>query len=267
MVKKHYAEYGLGEWERLSRHPYHRLEFDTTMYFLRKYLPEKGLVLDAGGGPGRYTIELAKSGYDIILLDLTPKLLEIAREQIENAKVENRVKQIIEGSIDELYMFEDDTFEIVICLGGALSHVLHEKQRQKAADELIRVAKDNAPIFVSVISRLAVCMNTIVYLWPELETAPDVYRTFTTTGYYPGGTGFAPTHFYTPEELRKEFEGKAKILEMVGLEGMFSTHEKEYDEVYKMRKYNEILWETHLKTCTDPSIVGISEHFLIICRK
>jgi len=80
LVKKHYTEYGAGEWERLTKHPYHRLEFDTTMHFLRKYLPKKGLVLDAGGGPGRYTIELAGLGYDVILLDLTLKLLEIARE-------------------------------------------------------------------------------------------------------------------------------------------------------------------------------------------
>jgi hypothetical protein len=38
------------------------------MHFLEKYLPKKGLVLDAGGGPGRYTIELAKKGYDVVLL-------------------------------------------------------------------------------------------------------------------------------------------------------------------------------------------------------
>ena len=34
----------------------------VTMYFPEKHLPEKGLLLDAGGGPGRYTIELAKKG-------------------------------------------------------------------------------------------------------------------------------------------------------------------------------------------------------------
>jgi len=266
-VKKFYAEKGIGEWERLTRHPYNRLELDTTMFFLKKYLPERGLVLDAGGGPGRYTVELAKLGFDVILLDLTPKLLEIASEQIMKAKVEERVKEILQGSIDDLSTFKDNTFDAVICLGGALSHLVFDKQREKATTELVRVAKSNAPIFVSVIGKLAVCMNTIVFLWPELESAPEVYRKSTESGDYLGGTGFAPSHFYTPEELEREFGGKAKILKMVGLEGMFSTHEKEYNEVYKMGKYNEILWETHLKTCTHPSIVGISEHFMIICRK
>lgn len=245
-VKKYYAECGFGEWERLTRHPYRRLEYDTIMYFLKQYLPQKGPVLDAGGGPRRYTIELAKMGYEVTLLDLTPKLLDIAREQIAKAEVGNKVREILQGSIDDCSMFDDNTFDAIICLGGALSHLVVEDQRKKAISELVRVAKPDAPVLVSVIGKLAVCMNTIVYLWPELESAPEVYRTYTMTGDYFGGTGFAPTHFYTPEELEAELRGKTEILRMVGLEGMFSTHEKEYNEVYKMGKYNEILWETHL---------------------
>ncbi|MGD8506443.1 MAG: class I SAM-dependent methyltransferase [Candidatus Bathyarchaeota archaeon] len=267
LVKKHYSEYGIGEWERLTKHPYNRLEFDTTMYFLRQNLPNKGLVLDAGGGPGRYAIELAKMGYDVMLLDLTPKLLKIAQEQILKAKIGEKVREVLQGSIDDLSMFDDNTFDVVTCLGGALSHLVSGKRREKAASELIRVAKPDAPIFVSVIGKLATCMNTIVFLWPELKSAPEVWRKYIATGDYFGGTGFAPTHFYTPEELEREFEGKAKILKMIGLEGMFSTHEKEYNEVYEMEIYNDILWETHLKTCTHPSIIGISEHFMMICTK
>ena len=54
LVKSYYADYGIKEWKRLARDPYHQLEIDTTMHFLNKYLPKKGLILDAGGGPGRY---------------------------------------------------------------------------------------------------------------------------------------------------------------------------------------------------------------------
>jgi 2-polyprenyl-3-methyl-5-hydroxy-6-metoxy-1,4-benzoquinol methylase len=59
------------EWERLFQDAYHKLEFIVHMHFLEKYLPKEGLILDAGGGPGRYTIELAKKGYNVILLDLS----------------------------------------------------------------------------------------------------------------------------------------------------------------------------------------------------
>lgn len=98
-------------------------------------------------------------------------------------------------------------------------------------------------------------------------SAPNVYRKYTIRGDYPGGYGFTACHFYLPEELEEEFKSKTKILGMVGLEGIFSTHAREYNKAYKLEKYNKIMWETHLETCTHPSIVGISEHFMIICRK
>ena len=68
-VKKYYAATVRKEWNRLAKNPYSRLEYDTTVHFLEKYLPRKGRILDAGGGPGRYTIELARRGYCPLLLD------------------------------------------------------------------------------------------------------------------------------------------------------------------------------------------------------
>jgi ubiquinone/menaquinone biosynthesis C-methylase UbiE len=243
------------------------LEFDTTMLFLKKYLPKNGLVLDAGGGPGRYAIELAKLGYDVVLLDLVSEMLRMAKRKIKNERVQDKVKEIVEASIEDLSMYKDNTFDSVLCLGGALCHLVSKKRREKAVSELVRVAKGGAPIFVSVIGRLAVCINSVVYLWPEMLEAPDVFREYTTTGDYFGGWGFAPAHFYSIEELKKEFSHKTTILEMVGLEGIFSAHQRRYNQVYRQKKYNEILWEAHLKTCTNPCVVGTSQHFMIICRK
>lgn len=59
-VIRYYDEHAEREWKRLFHDAYHRLEFIVTMYFLEKYLPKTGVILDAGGGPGRYSIELAK---------------------------------------------------------------------------------------------------------------------------------------------------------------------------------------------------------------
>lgn len=76
------------------------------------------------GGPGRYTIELAKQGYDVVLLDIALANLELAKRQIKKAKLQNRVKEVAEGSIVDLSRFADNTFDAVICLGGPLSHVI-----------------------------------------------------------------------------------------------------------------------------------------------
>lgn len=267
LVKRFYSAFDVGEWNRLTKNPYNRLEFDTSMHFLRKYLPQKGLVLDAGGGPGRYTVELGNLGLEMVLLDLTPRMLEIAEEKIREAGVEDNVRQILEGSVEDLSIFDSCSFDAVLCLGGPLSHLVDKDRRIKAARELVRVAKPGAPVFVSVIGRLALCMNSIVFLWPEMKENLEVYRRYTSTGQYFGGVGFAPCHFYLPEELKEEFEEEAEVLEMVGLEGIFSTHEDRYNEVYAMGEYNELLWETHLETCTHPGIVGVSEHIMLICRK
>ena len=266
-VENFYENYGIREWKRLNRDPFHRLEFDTTIHFLKKYLPKKGLILDAGGGPGRYTIELAKMGYTVILLDLTPKMLEIAMRNVKREKLEDKVK-IVKGSIDNLSVFDDNYFDAVICLGGVLSHLLNKKQRERAIDELIRVAKKNAPIFVSVIGRLAVLVRGLT-LFPNELDIKGLYTKITNTGNYYGGYGFCPFHAFLPEELREAFEKrKVKVLEMVGLEGLSSGHQRETNRLFK--KYPkgwEIWWKIHLRTCTNPSVVGISKHFMIIIRK
>jgi ubiquinone/menaquinone biosynthesis C-methylase UbiE len=267
LIREYYVKDSAREWKRLVSNPFHRLEFDTTKHFLKKYLPRKGLILDAGGGPGRYTIELARLGYDVVLLDFVPELLRIAKRKIKKERVQDRVKQIVEGSLEDLSMFEDNTFNSVLCLGGALCHLVSRKRRKKAARELVRVAKDEAPIFVSVIGRFAVCINAIVGLWPEMLEAPSVFRKYSTAGDYLGGWGFAPAHFYSVEELKKEFEHKTTTLQMVGLEGIYSAHQRRYNQVYRQKKYNKLLWETHLGTCTDPCVVGTSQHFMIVFRK
>ena len=267
LVKKYYSEQGAREWKRLVRDVYSRLEFDTTKYFMRKYLPRKGLVLDAGGGPGRYTIELGKMGYDVVLVDLSPEMLEIAKKQIKRSGVRKRVSQIIQGSIDDLSVFENEVFDATICLGGPLSHIVDEARREKAINELIRVAKKDSPVFVSVIGRIAVLVNELIRLPEEIEL--EIFPRIRDTGDYYGGYGFAPCHFYQPEELKKSLEKRRlEVLEMVGLEGLASGHRKEANRLAK--KYPrawKIWWETHLKTCALETSVGISEHFMAICKK
>lgn len=47
LVIKNYEDIP-NERERLKKDVYHLLEYNTTMRFLKKYLPKKGHILDAG---------------------------------------------------------------------------------------------------------------------------------------------------------------------------------------------------------------------------
>jgi ubiquinone/menaquinone biosynthesis C-methylase UbiE len=266
LIKEYYTGYVRKEWKRLVSNPYNRLEFDTTCHFLANYLPPNGLLLDAGGGPGRYTVELAKQGYAMTLLDVTPANLEFARRRIKRAGVQKNVREIVEGSIVDLSRFANQTFDAVLCTGGPLSHVLDYADRQKAISELVRVAKPGAPIFVSVMSRLSVLVIDLTLAQFEIELPH--FKPMRDTGDYFGGSGFTACHFYLPEELREDFkEQPVEILEMAGLQGISSHHNKKFNQLARDEKRLAIWMETHYQTCTHPSVVGLSEHMLIVCRK
>jgi ubiquinone/menaquinone biosynthesis C-methylase UbiE len=267
IVKEWFDEKAGDEWRRLQRNPYHRIEFIVTMHFLEKYLPKHGLVLDAGGGPGRYAIELSKRGYDVVLLDLAPEMLKLARRKIKRAGVTGKVKQFVQSSIKDLSMFENKTFDAVLCLGAPLCHLLDVKQREKAAAELVRVAKRGAPIFVSVISRIGLLKSMLVEYPHEMQYARHHWEV---GDYVPGlqGKGFTAAHWFLPEELRELFEKQdVEILEMAGLEGLSSHHQRETNRLYKDQERWKMWIEILLETCAHPSVMGSCEHFLLVCRK
>jgi ubiquinone/menaquinone biosynthesis C-methylase UbiE len=196
-----YSTHASDEWGRLVTDPFHRLEFDETLRLLRKHLPAKGLVLDAGGGPGRYTIELAKKGYEVVLLDLVSENLKLAKRQITRCGLGRKVKGLIEGSVTDLSRFADNSFDAVLCLGGPLSHVHPKSARQQAVAELIRVAKRNAPVFISVMSKYGVMLATPAG-WPRELLYKRHYDNLAFNGDDYKFRGNAYGHFFTSTELK-----------------------------------------------------------------
>lgn len=265
-VKEYYANYGIKEWKRLMKDSFNKLEFLTTMRYLKKKLPKKGRILDAGGGPGRYTIELAKRGYNVTLLDYTPELLKIALKKIKQAKVEKKVEAIIEGDLRNLSVFRDNSFDVVLCLGAPLSHLIAKSDRIKAVKELKRVAKKGAPIFISVIGVLAL-VQTAIWKFPD-EVKTSFFRRYLYTGDYFGGHGFTTSHFFRADELEKLVKSCGlKVIAKVGLEGLASGNEVHFSKNFNRKdRWNHWL-RMHYKTCEYPSVVDTSQHILIVARK
>ena len=73
-IHRHYDLNPGLEADRLGRHP---IEFEITMRHLKQHLPESGSVLDVGCATGAYSISLAKSGYDVTAVDISPALVQL----------------------------------------------------------------------------------------------------------------------------------------------------------------------------------------------
>ena len=271
-VRKYYDDLAEREWKRLTRDAYHRLEYIVTMHFLEKHLPSSGLVLDAGGGPGRYSIELAKKNYEVVLLDLSPKCLELAEQKIARAHVGDKVRQIVEGSITDLSMFRDEEFDAVLCL-SPFSHLIERSDRETAASEIVRVAKSGAPLFIGVIGLYGVFRVVLQRFQHEL-TEPSHEEMFRTGVHrwhkdtHKGGRNFPDAMFWHPKDLKELFERRGvKTLEMATCEGLSSHLEGPTNRLYrdkaKWARWKELI----LKTCTDPVLLGTGEHFLYVGRK
>ena len=54
------------------------------------------LILDLGCGTGRMTIELAERGYDMIGVDYSPEMLDVARERAAERGVSDRVLWLLQ---------------------------------------------------------------------------------------------------------------------------------------------------------------------------
>ena len=136
-IKGYYSVFD--EQNRLARDNSGKLEFEMTMLILKKYLPEKGTVLDLGGGAGVYAFELAQKGYQVWLADLSERLIEQASERRSVEQTENLIATDVVNAID-LSNYQDNMFDIVLAL-GPFYHLTEENERQKCASEIKRVLK------------------------------------------------------------------------------------------------------------------------------
>ncbi|MHA1664425.1 MAG: class I SAM-dependent methyltransferase [Candidatus Njordarchaeales archaeon] len=60
-------------------------------YYIRKYLPKSGVVLDAAGGTGRLAIPIAQRGLKVVLVDISEGMLRVAKEKVKKNNLEDRI--------------------------------------------------------------------------------------------------------------------------------------------------------------------------------
>jgi len=98
-------------------------------------------LLDVATGSGNVSIAAARMGAQVTGLDLTPKLLDAAREK---AAEEGVHLELVEGDAEELPFAENSFDRVTSCFG-----VMFAPRQKLAAEELVRVARPSGRVVVA----------------------------------------------------------------------------------------------------------------------
>lgn len=157
-----FDEYGEREWTRFEDGRTPAPSLDVHLEQLRRFIHAGDRVLDVGAGPGRFTIELARLGADVVVADVSPVQLEQNRERVTAAGLEERILERTLADVLDLSRWDDGAFDATVCFGGPLSYVVDRAEDGVA--ELVRVTRPGGLVLLSVMS----LVGTVVHFLPIL---------------------------------------------------------------------------------------------------
>ena len=245
------------------------LEFARTQVLLERYLPGPGsVVIDVGGGPGRYSLWLAGRGYQVHLVDPVPLHIEQARAA--SAGLSGGALESIEiGDAREL-RFPDETADAVLLL-GPLYHLLEPEDRVRALAEARRVCRSGGIVVAAAISRFASAIDGLRAGYLTDRAFAQIVAGDLSDGHHRNPTGhpayFTTAYFHRPEELAAECEAAGltheETLAVEGIGWLLPDLETWFaDEGRK-----SILLNTLAQLEAEPSLLGASAHLLAISRR
>jgi len=85
-IARFFDDYGEREWERFDASPMDRVNLEVHLRLLREFIRPGDRVLDAGAGPGRFTLELARLGATVVAGDISARQLELHAERTAEAR-------------------------------------------------------------------------------------------------------------------------------------------------------------------------------------
>lgn len=242
---------------RLDRSKHGQLEYITTMEYVHRFAGSGAKILEIGAGTGRYSIALAKEGYEVSAVELVESNLEVLKKN--SCDLKNI--EAFQGDVLDLSRFEDGQFDITLVF-GPMYHLYDKQDVHKALDESIRVTKENGVILVAFLSVYAVFFNN--YLNEHLIEGLE--ENFT--------DDYEIKHFeeqlftgYDIVEFENLFEEKnVEYLKTVAVDSVLELAEERKDFEMSDEEF-EAFAKYHLVTCEKRELLGCSSHLLYICKK
>ncbi|MGD8191688.1 class I SAM-dependent methyltransferase [Brevibacillus ginsengisoli] len=254
------------EESRLTTDNARKIEFIITTRTLDNYIKPAYTVLELGAGTGIYSIYYAEKGNKVVATDITPKHVELIQEKVVKR---NGVPLDLEAKIanaTNLGEFESEAFDVVLCL-GPLYHLINETDRVKCIQESLRVLKRGGLLVVAYINKHyilhSVMLNNKKYLTNKF--IDKMLR----TGVIRDGEEecfWTDAFFTTPEEMISLLENfEVEIIDHLASDG-FSPFLGKYLNTFETDEVDT--WVHYIEnSCREKSILGISNHALLICQK
>lgn len=254
-IEELYDQYD--EENRLLRSRECRVESETTIKYLSPYMKNNKSVLEIGCGTGYYGFYFAGKIKDYTGIDLSARNIRVFQRAINDLKVKNLSCEVGDAlSLNQA----DNTFDVVLNL-GPLYH-FGEKEAERCIDEAVRVCKKGGILAFSYMNKF----GNFVKLCAQ-EAFVGMYPTETLLENMLNKNMDDEELFFftTPEKIEESLSRRGlEVLHNLTTDGTTMHHHRIAD----FRDDEFALWlKFHLATCEEPSIRGLGDHGLIICKK
>ena len=246
------------------------VEFNRTKEILSRYIDGSKVIYDIGGGIGMYAAWLAKKGNEVHLIELAESAVDYAK-----ANMMQDCHFVAEAG-NALNVNRPDESADVVLLMGPLYHLRDREDRLQSLREAFRVLKKGGLLVAAGISKFS-SMTWGLSVYGEKNDFIDdpvffdMIKGEMTTGdhirpkEYP--KFIAEAYFTTAEEMKSEIAEVGFVVDKaIAVEGCiwFTPHlaEKWEDEASR-----ELLLEIVRITETEPEMMGMSPHFLVVAKK
>ena len=240
-----------------------RLEFERTKDVLVRVLPPApARIVDVGGAAGAYSSWLAGRGYEVHLVDASPRLVEEARRR--HGSGTRAVSSFTVADARELP--QEDAFADAVLVMGPLYHLTERPERVRALVEAVRVTRGGGVVAAAAISRYA---STLDGLARKLTLDPrfvEIRNRDLRDGQHRNTTDridyFTTAYFHRPEDLFYELaEADLRDGRIFGVEGP-GWMLPDFDERWQDDVLRAHLLDAARGLEEEGSIVGASAHLL-----
>jgi SAM-dependent methyltransferase len=256
-----FDQFGEAEWARFGDPTTPSTSLDVHLEYLRRYVSAGDRVLDVGAGPGRFTIELADLGANVVVADISPGQLAFNREKVAEAGLEHAVENRVVADVVDL-PFADASFDATVCYGGPISYVVD--RAPDAVAELARVTRPGGFVLVSVMS-LVGAFQTFADAVLEVagEYGIELTEQIVATGLLPEapGLGHLKMKLFRWRELRDLLEPHGQIVAASATGLLRPTTQPEDPEL------RALLGRVELELAHEPGAIDCAPHMLAVVRR